>query len=641
MIKKPSYLKLNRLVITKAGKQLYDEKFHDGINIIRGEHSVGKSTILDMIFYVLGGELKKDDWKYPADECSNVNAEITINDRIITLTRPVDPSGAVPHIKIYEGEYDKAMKDADGWLDYGSRRSNERLSFSEMMFELFDWGQYKSDSYQNLTMHQIMRLIYLSQSSDSNRIFRKESTRSDNENTRTAIAEFLFGLDDLETHSVRQNLLKYERDYENTGTELRAYFELLGNDASLTVEIINALLNEKYIELSGIDSKKEILLRSTDNVDSNNEYNLAIERNEILLKIQSLTNKISLNNNQLSSSKTEIQDCLLFGQNLVYRLKSLNESQETYKGLGRISFEYCPCCLTPISEHENTDNYSGCALCKSTANNSSLEEKYIESLNELQYQQRQNDKIIEKLYGSAEYIEGYIQELRKELESLQNRLFEINLVSNHRELAITSIIEERTAKLIEINSLQDKIDSIAKVDDLKLKREDIAKHMENCRSRIAALEAKSQYRKEYVYSKLSEFSTFILEGDSGNEELFKTATQLSSEIDFAKDRWLLNERVNYSDSSNVVKKAALHLAFLIFSIVDPACRYPRFSIMDFECGDINEARSHNLQKLITTSLSDLKGFQLIMTTSKIDSSLNNNTYGVGRYYDKNDYILKI
>lgn len=75
------------------------------------------------------------------------------------------------------------MKDADGWLDYGSRRSNERLSFSEMMFELFDWGQYKSDSHQNLTMHQIMRLIYLSQSSDSNRIFRKESTRSDNENT--------------------------------------------------------------------------------------------------------------------------------------------------------------------------------------------------------------------------------------------------------------------------------------------------------------------------------------------------------------------------------------------------------------------------------------------------------------------------
>ncbi|EFO5895869.1 AAA family ATPase, partial [Salmonella enterica] len=256
MIKEPSYLKINRLVITKGGKQLYDEMFHDGINIIRGEHSVGKSTILDMIFYVLGGELKKDDWKYPADECSNVNAEITVNGRIFTLTRPVDSTGGIPHIKIYEGKYEAAMKDADGWNDYGPRRSNDKLSFSEMMFELFDWGQYKSDDYQNLTMHQIMRLIYLSQSSDSNRIFRKESSRSDNENTRIAIAEFLFGLDDLETHSYRQNLLKYERDYDNSTAELRAYFELLGNDADLTVDKINEQLKEKNIELEKIEEKK-------------------------------------------------------------------------------------------------------------------------------------------------------------------------------------------------------------------------------------------------------------------------------------------------------------------------------------------------------------------------------------------------
>ena len=62
--------------------------------------------------------------------------------------------------------------------------------------------------------------------------------------------------------------------------------------------------------------------------------------------------------------------------------------------------------------------------------------------------------------------------------------------------------------------------------------------------------------------------------------------------------------------------------------------------MDFECGDINEGRSHNLQKLIASSLDGLTGYQLIMTTSKIEPTLNNEKYGVGRYYDKNDYILK-
>jgi len=638
MIKEPSYLKINRLVITKGGKQLYDEMFHDGINIIRGEHSVGKSTILDMIFYVLGGELKKDDWKYPADECSNVNAEITVNGRIFTLTRPVDSTGGIPHIKIYEGKYEAAMKDADGWNDYGPRRSNDKLSFSEMMFELFDWGQYKSDDYQNLTMHQIMRLIYLSQSSDSNRIFRKESSRSDNENTRIAIAEFLFGLDDLETHSYRQNLLKYERDYDNSTAELRAYFELLGNDADLTVDKINEQIKEKNIELEKIEEKKDILLESTDNLDNNEEYSQTEERNSSLIKIQAITNKITIKNNELQSHKIEIQDCILFGKNLSHRIKSLNESKETYKNLGQISFEYCPCCLTPVVEHSKND--TGCALCKSTEAMTSLEEKYIETLNELQYQQRQNDKIIVKLSETVEYLEDYLKNKNQELQLLQNRLFELSLVSNKRELAITSIIEERTEKLIEINSLQDKVEPASKVDDLKKKREHLTQQIATCRTNIEALEAKNVKRKEYVYSKLSEFATKILEGDSGNEDKFKTATQLSSEVDFAKDRWLLNERVNYSDSSNVVKKSALHLAFLLFSIKDQTCRYPRFSIMDFECGDINEGRSHNLQKLIASSLDGLTGYQLIMTTSKIEPTLNNDKYGVGRYYDKNDYILK-
>lgn len=638
MTKNPSYLKINRLIITKNGLRVYDELFHDGINIIRGEHSVGKSTILDMIFYILGGELAKDDWKYPVDECSNVNAEITINGHILTLSRPIDSTGKVPHIKIYEGKYEEAIKDVEGWNEYGSRRNDNRLSFSEIMFEFFNWGQYKSSDYNNLTMHQVMRLIYLSQSSDSNRIFRKEQSNSDNENTRIAIAEFLLGLDDLETYSYRQKLLKYERDYERSGTELRTYFGLIGNDADLTVDKINEQIKIKNEELNIIEEKRNSLLESADNLEDNTNLDLTIERNNTIARVQSLTNKINIKNNELQLSKVEVQDCILFGENLTNRIKALNESTNTYNDLGKVSFEYCPCCLTPIIE---TDSENECALCKSVGEKYSLEEKYIETLNELQYQKRQNDKIIVRLLERIEYLEHYLLEKNQELQFAQNRLFEISLVSNKRELAITSIIEERTETLIEINSLREKLDTASKVDDLKKKREYLVNQIEICNTNITALEAKNEKRKEYVYSELSKLSTEILEKDSGNESKFITATELISEIDFAKNRWLLNERVNYSDSSNVVKKAALHLAFLLFSIKDVNCRYPRFSIMDFECGDINEGRSHNLQKLIVSSLEGLTGYQLIMTTSKIEPTLNNDNYGVGRYYNKNDYIIKV
>ena len=47
---------LQRLrILTRNGGVAYDEKFHRGVNIIRGQNSSGKSTIVRFIFFVLGG----------------------------------------------------------------------------------------------------------------------------------------------------------------------------------------------------------------------------------------------------------------------------------------------------------------------------------------------------------------------------------------------------------------------------------------------------------------------------------------------------------------------------------------------------------------------------------------------------------
>jgi len=48
---KPS-LFLNRLVIKEEQYIVYDEKFHNGVNIIRGDNSSGKSTIMELIFLI-------------------------------------------------------------------------------------------------------------------------------------------------------------------------------------------------------------------------------------------------------------------------------------------------------------------------------------------------------------------------------------------------------------------------------------------------------------------------------------------------------------------------------------------------------------------------------------------------------------
>ena len=55
----PNNIFLNRLqIITDNGEIAFDEPFHKGVNIIRGDNSSGKSTITHFIFYVLGGAFK-------------------------------------------------------------------------------------------------------------------------------------------------------------------------------------------------------------------------------------------------------------------------------------------------------------------------------------------------------------------------------------------------------------------------------------------------------------------------------------------------------------------------------------------------------------------------------------------------------
>jgi DNA repair exonuclease SbcCD ATPase subunit len=56
-------LSLRRLVVFSRGKVAYDQAFKLGVNIIRGTNSSGKSTILDFIFYALGGDFFNGNMK--------------------------------------------------------------------------------------------------------------------------------------------------------------------------------------------------------------------------------------------------------------------------------------------------------------------------------------------------------------------------------------------------------------------------------------------------------------------------------------------------------------------------------------------------------------------------------------------------
>src|SRR5690606_35602858 len=122
--------------IYKREHVVFDESFHEGLNIIRGENSSGKSTIMDFIFFGLGGNLTT--WRAAAAQCERVILGVELNGVPITLSRYVEPQPLRPML-IYWGPFEDAVQsDLRRWEIYQFAR-REKESFSQVLFRLLGY----------------------------------------------------------------------------------------------------------------------------------------------------------------------------------------------------------------------------------------------------------------------------------------------------------------------------------------------------------------------------------------------------------------------------------------------------------------------------------------------------------------------
>ena len=183
------YLEIRRLIAFAGGHPAYDERFKPGVNIIRGSNSSGKSTIADFIFFVLGGD--ESAWKPEAEKCSEVFAEILINDTPVTLRRTVSRQSKQP-MMIFWDTFEHAQASAvAGWQVFSFSRSKEKDSFSQVLFRSLGMPEVRSDMESNITMHQILRLIYIDQLSPVENLLRTEPF--DTVLTRSIVRDLLYG----------------------------------------------------------------------------------------------------------------------------------------------------------------------------------------------------------------------------------------------------------------------------------------------------------------------------------------------------------------------------------------------------------------------------------------------------------------
>ncbi|MBW3139510.1 AAA family ATPase [Ferrimonas balearica] len=629
-----SYARLfiNRFMAFKSGAAVYDQKFHKGVNIIRGANGTGKSTIADLITYAIGSVIT--DWTTEQRCLDFVVCEVEINGLIYSLRREIRETGQA-EMYIYEGPLSNGLESVDGWLKYSYRRSDERHSFSQKLFELMGLPRNKTDDDKNLTMHQILRLMYVDQLSAPTKLL-KEERSFDNAIYRRAIGEYLLGIDDLEAHNLRQDLISHTKTYERFESELSAISKVFSQD--------NLELNEDSVEqkIAAFRDKIDSLEKEKEKVIASQVDSLDEKRKEFINSLRGQIDICQIKLKEYESKRleinTELVDTELFLQSLEARKLHLEQSKTAHDALGTVTFKYCPSCLSPI---EQCVGDSGCSLCKTESSQERRQYSYIRMLNEINFQVSESRKLVDRFRDDLENLNIAISTLKSGLEELFITLQSNVSALTSRDILLGNISQSIGKCLGDISSLQEKKQFLSRVHMLREEKKKAQEEINKIKDKLDKIRDRQANRFTEVYNKIESKAIELLKCDEGYEESFKDPESVS--FDFARDRMAVNERTKFSASSMVIMKNSIRLSIFLCSVKDRLSRMPNLMIMDnIEDKGMVDVRSQAFQHLIVRECSKLENdYQLIFTTSMIASDLNSSPLCVGPMYQKGEHTLAL
>lgn len=630
-----SYLFLNRLVIlTHTGASAYDEKFHKGVNIIRGKNSSGKSTVSNFIFYALGGDFT--NWNAESLRCREVFAEVEINGGKYTLKRNVSVTKSQP-MSIFWGSFDEAKKDAINWKTFSFAQRSESLSFTNILFNALSFPEVKGENDSNITMHQILRLLYIDQDSPTQCLFRREIF--DYPLTRQAISELLLGVYDDSLYSDRLSLKKAEKEFDEKKKEfdnLNKAYTRSGN--ATTIEGLTKEIDKAKADLFKIQAE---ITKTKDAATIRVAKNSATRVETVQKELIPVKQKLKDVTEDIYQLDLDIIDSRSFIETLVKRISDLDNSILTRKVLGDISLDLCPQCLNPLENHVAEGH---CLLCKQplTTEEEITHAKRLKQ--ELELQVKESRGLLTKKERELAELRGSLPEWKEKTVQLQKELdLAISESQSSRDNKLDGLLIQKGGIEKQIEILTQQLKGIDLLEQLKKELAELKANIETLTLTISQRVLQQQANKDKALADINRKSIYILHNDLERQREFRVARHV--EIDFFGDSMSLDGNFNFSASSNTYLKNAIRFSIFFSSLVIDFMRYPKFILCDnMEDKGMEKERTQNLQKLITSmseAYKDKVEHQIIFTTSMIADELEGTIYCVGDYYDQNHRTLLV
>ena len=632
------------MVFAEDGKTAYDESFHLGVNIIRGHNSSGKSTIIRFIFFVLGGCYS--DFTPEALRCRSVVAEVQINGRILVLKRFLEKTADGSRVDRYAPMYihfgplsdlvgpDKSQTwdlNHTGFHKFNYKISSERRSFSNVLFEVMGLPEFKADS--NITMHQILRLIYLDQESPLTSIFLFETF--DRDLIREAVSNLLMGLYDENLSRAKLDKDALIKEIEEVTRAKKVAEEILVHPKTQSTLFLHNQIEKLNNEIAEIT-----------------EYVKRLREGEAASTLktrehQRLQNDITRQRKACDSLeaevlkiKNDIQDTTYFIESLKRKRDAVDHSINTRDYFDSHHLDFCPECLTRL---EATIEEGHCPLCKSPIDNSRGKTQATRIRLELDFQIRQAESVQKTSERELEEKKAQLRSMKLKLSSLQKQYdAAVSNVRSTQDEKIDELIQTKGYKEGEIAQFNTLLEYADKYERLMKKLNILNEHLSEVTRYIKAEDRRIEFEQQKINHAISQNGLFLLNNDDVRQDEFVNVSDFK--VDYKQNQvYISNQRYKLSASSAFYLKMAARFALFFASLQVDSMKYPRLMFSDnMEDKGMEENRAKNFQRIIVERLKQMppSDYQLIFATSNIAEELNTDEYVVGDYYTQSNKSLK-
>lgn len=528
-----------------------------------------------------------------------------------------------------------AQHGLNGWETYPIRRSESRESFSQVLFRASGIPEAQSQGAANITMNQLLRLLYSDQRTPAAFLFRFEPF--DTREIREAVGDLICGLSVYELYEIELSLRDLDKQFDEKNRRFAALLNALPHDELFwQAEAID-------IRLSELSNEYERLTSEIDNVDDLingrevQDFLRAKRKSSDDLRKDRM--QITLNEQNIHINNLETSDLFSFVSYLEELIEKLPRAQASSSIIGNIDFTHCPACLAPLSGSQGPHH---CVLCGTETDPEQERSRYLQIKMDLDIQVRESRQLLEEKRRSSADIE---RELRRQRREYQEKLSEYTVRYQISTSPRDSFVAERYQRLgqidrerMELSRLREKALEIAA---LSAEKAALQEKINRLKDRQKALQMLSEQRRRQALTRVSDTARAILRDDLDRQDEFRNAR--SVEVSFGDNSVLVDGELNFAESSNVIVKNAAIVSLLLAATQDEKFNHPRFALLDnIEDKGMEQDRSHNFQEIILRASDSAKlNHQIIFTTSMLNPSLDEEKYVIGPHYSHENRTLSI